>query len=59
MITLKNIKISEILTPALIINVKGGVAAQAIANANANSAVVGAVADDKRRVRPGGGITTL
>jgi hypothetical protein len=45
--TLKNIKLSGILTPSQMINVKGG----------ADSC--GTVTDDKRRDRPGGGITTL
>ncbi len=45
---LNNIKVSEILTPAQMINVKGG-----------NTLTVSVVLDDKRRDRPGGGITTL
>jgi hypothetical protein len=45
---LNNIKVSEILTPAQMINVKGGI-----------DLTVSVVLDDKRRDRPGGGITTL
>ena len=45
---LNNIKVSEILTPSQMSNVKGG-----------NTVTVSVVLDDKRRDRPGGGITTL
>ncbi len=46
---LNNIKVSEILTPSQMSNVKGGL----------DPLVVAVVLDDKRRDRPGGGITTL
>jgi hypothetical protein len=48
MITLKDIKISGILTPSQMTNVKGGI-----------DTTTSVVTDDKRRDRPGGGITTL
>jgi hypothetical protein len=50
---LKNIKISGILTPSQMIHVKGGADNGTSNNGNGN------VKDDKRRDRPGGGITTL
>lgn len=48
MTKLNNIKISGVLTPAQMSVVKGGA-----------DTSTSAVTDDKRRDRPGGGITTL
>ena len=62
----------NVLTSQEMSNLKGGVSINAVVNAagnaNSNSAVAaaavsgivtGVTADDKRRERPGGGITTL
>ena len=52
----------NVLTTAQMVAVKGGVSINASATglANANSAVTipGAADDDKRRERPGGGVST-
>ncbi len=55
---LKNINISGILTPSQMIHVKGGADNGNGNNGNGNNGN-NVVNDDKRRVRPGGGISTL
>ncbi len=57
---LKNINISGILTPSQMIHVKGGADNDNGNNGNGNgNNGNNVVNDDKRRVRPGGGISTL
>jgi hypothetical protein len=60
---LKNLVLNDILSTTEMMLVKGGVNANAFTNglANAKSVVTvnGTTADDKRRERPGGGISTL
>jgi heptaprenylglyceryl phosphate synthase len=56
---LKNLILNNVLTESEMMLVKGGVNVNTSANglAKANSIVTG-TSDDKRRERPGGGITT-